>query len=128
MRPLLWIISAVHLGTGLFMLIDPKGWYDTVPGVSMLGAYNTHFIRDVGLIYLVSASGFLFGLRRGSESALLVAGAWPACHAIYHLWMWVGRGFAMDLVALVNFAGIQLPAWLGLLAAWHLFRSRAKVT
>ena len=122
MRIVLIVIAAAYTLNGLFMLFTPKLWYDVMPGVSILGPYNTHFVRDVALVYLVSSAGFLFGLRRGAESALLVAAAWPATHAIYHLWMWVGRNFALDIVALVNWIGIQAPAWLGLWAAWRMYK------
>ena len=122
MRILLMVIAVNYAINGLFMLISPHGWYDTVPGVSMLGPYNTHFIRDVGLVYLVVAGAFFWGLRGTRSAALIVAAAWPALHALYHLQMWVARGFAFDLIALVNVTLIQAPAWLGLLAAWRLYK------
>lgn len=117
------IVIAISYGlNGLWMIVDPKLWYDTIPGITMLGPYNTHFLRDVGIIYGVSAGGFVWGLRAGTSPALIMAAAWPALHAIYHFQMWVGRGFALDIVALVNLLLIQLPAWFGLWAAWRLFK------
>lgn len=117
------IVIAISYGlNGLWMLVDPKLWYDTIPGITMLGPYNTHFLRDVGIVYGVCAGGFAWGLGTGRSPALIVAAAWPALHALYHFQMWVARGFALDLVALVNLLLIQLPAWIGLWAAWHLFK------
>lgn len=123
MRFVIYSIAAVYALNGAFMLIEPKAWYDTIPGVSMLGPYNTHFIRDIGILYLVAAGGFFWGLRPGQASVLLFACMWPALHAVYHLNMWVARGFPFDLVAFVNLAAIQLPAWAALWIAWRLFRS-----
>ena len=122
MRILLLVIAVGYALHGFFMLFDPRGWYDAVPGVSMLGPYNTHFIRDVAIVYLVTAGAFVWGVRARSAGALLVASAWPALHAVYHLQMWAARGFALDTVALVNMAGIQAPAWLALWAAIVLKR------
>lgn len=121
MRILLMVIAVNYAINGLYMLVSPHGWYDAVPGVSMLGPYNTHFIRDVGLVYLVTAGAFSWGMRPGRGPALMVAAAWPALHAIYHLQMWAWRGFAFDLVALVNVSLIQAPAWAGLYAAWRFY-------
>ncbi len=122
MRLVLIVIAISYGLNGLWMLVDPKLWYDTIPGISMLGPYNTHFLRDVGLVYGVCAGGFVWGLRTGASPALLLAAAWPALHALYHLQMWVARGFPLDVVALVNLTLIQMPAWLGLWAAWNLFK------
>ncbi len=122
MRLVLIVIAISYGLNGLWMLVDPRLWYDTIPGITMLGPYNTHFLRDVGIVYGVCAGGFIWGLRAGASPALIVAAAWPSLHAIYHLQMWMARGFALDLVALVNLMLIQLPAWLGLWAAFRLFK------
>ncbi len=90
----------------------------------MTGPYNTHFIRDVGILYAVTAAGFVWGLGRGGAKVLLFASVWPALHAIYHLNMWAGRGFAFDTVALVNAVAIQAPAWITLFVAFRLQKPR----
>ncbi|WDI32829.1 hypothetical protein PUV54_06415 [Hyphococcus flavus] len=124
MRYIIYFIAVSYAFNGLFMLIEPRLWYDTIPGVPMLGPYNTHFVRDIGILYLVTAGGFVWGLRPAQNSVLLFACVWPALHAIYHFNMWIGRGFAIDDVAAVNAIAIQAPAWLALYAAWRLGKAR----
>ena len=119
-KTLLWI-AVLYILTGVYMFVLPLQFYHLVPGVEMLGPYNSHFIRDAALSF--GASGLILGLgwRRG-DYLLCVAGVlWPAFHAVFHLQMWMARGFSVDLVAVVNFVGIQLPAWAALWAAlWGL--------
>lgn len=125
MRTILIFIAVAYALNGLWLLVDPQLWYDTIPGITMLGPYNTHFLRDVGIVYLVSGAGLWWGLGRGRGAALVIAAAWPALHAIYHFQMWIARGFPFDLVALVNVSLIQTPAWLGLWAAWRFYKQGA---
>ena len=127
MRQIVQIIAAIYLLHGLYMLVSPFVWYENTPGVSMLGPYNTHFVRDVGLVYIVTAIGIIWGARPRNANLLLFASVWPALHAIYHAWMWIGRDFALDLVALVNLVGIQIPAWLMLYVAMRMRRSEGLV-
>lgn len=124
MRFIIYFIAVAYALNGLFMLIEPRLWYDTIPGVSMLGPFNTHFVRDIGILYLVVAGGFVWGLRPGQNSVLLFACIWPALHAIYHLNMWAGRGFPFDDVAAVNAIAIQAPAWAALYVAWRIAKAR----
>ncbi len=126
MRILLIVIAVGYAINGLYMLVSPYGWYEAVPGVSMLGPYNTHFIRDIGILYGVTAALFVWGARAGRSPALMAAAAWPALHAVYHLQMWAARGFALDLVAFVNVSMIQAPAWAGLYAAWRLYEQERR--
>lgn len=126
MRLLILLIAAFYAVNGSFMLISPQFWYDTVPGMPLFGPYNMHFIRDVSIIYLVSAGGFMWGLRKQKIGFLLMAGAWPALHAIYHLQVWSARGFPTDIILFVNAFGIQAPAWIALWAALKLKGDYAK--
>ena len=122
MRYLLLFIGVGYALNGMFMLIDPRMWYDTIPGMEYFGPYNTHFIRDISIIYIVSGCGFVWGLQVRQSGVLLMASAWPALHAIYHLQVWSARGFPLDTIYLVNIAAIQAPAWLGLWAAMSFAR------
>ncbi len=126
MRLLILAIAVTYAVNSLLMLILPQFWYDTVPGISMLGPYNTHLVRDVGIVYLVSAGGFAWGLRTQRAGFLLMASAWPALHAIYHLQVWAARGFPVDIILAVNVLGIQAPAWLAVWAAIKLEESYVK--
>ena len=89
-----WVVALFglfHVVNGLTMLVAPTTWYASVPGVSMTGPFNPHFVTDIGLAFLASGIGMLFALRRGQIAATLaLAGSvWPALHALFHVWSWV---------------------------------------
>jgi len=115
-------IAGYNLLLALFMWFYPQAWYDATPGVAAMGPFNLHFIRDVALAYLVSALAIGWGLRKQDKTALVFGALWPCLHALFHIWIWIMRGFPFDQVAAVNFFGIQLPAWLALLAALRMSR------
>jgi hypothetical protein len=48
-----WILGIGLSAIGLTMLAVPAIWYASVPGVSETGAFNPHFIRDIGAAYLI---------------------------------------------------------------------------
>ena len=48
-------IAAFHYANGLVMWFAPHFWYETVPGVAMMGPFNLHFIRDIALVFGMSA-------------------------------------------------------------------------
>ncbi len=120
-KPLLYGLSAYFLTNAALMWAAPQFWYDTVPGVMQTGGYNSHFIRDVALAFIVSAAALACGARLRDSRLALFGAAWPGLHATFHIWIWiVHRDTAFDLIALTNFLGIQLPAWAALTAATHL--------
>lgn len=117
------ILLAVVLGAnGLAMNVAPLAWYDAVPGVTATGAYNPHFVRDIGMAYLVVSLGLAWFAWRPVQGwpALVCAAAFQLLHAAIH----VGDGvcganplsdFARD------FPGVFLPA---LLTVWVVWRAR----
>lgn len=122
MRPLLLAIALLNMATGVTIFFAPQFFYDTIPGVSMMGPFNLHFIRDAGLAYF--GSGLLLALawRRGEYAFGFGGALWPCLHALFHLQIWFARGAQVDLVALTNLAGIQVPAWAALWVLWRLSR------
>ena len=120
-------IGIGHLGTAAFMWAAPQVWYESVPGVAVLGPYNLHFVRDIGLIFLVSGLGLIWGAVWRNLTAGVFGTLWPLFHALFHLWIWAGRGVALDLIALTNLAGIQLPGWLAVLAIIQLNRQEERL-
>ncbi|WP_239113199.1 hypothetical protein [Shimia biformata] len=120
-RTMLWGLGGYFLASGVFMWVAPQLWYDTVPGVKQTGGFNAHFIADVALSFGVSAVAIGVAAQSGDRRLALFGIAFPACHAVFHLWIWIAhRGMAADQVALVNLMGIQLPGWIGLAAALKL--------
>ena len=47
------------LANGAWMLFFPLSWYTDLPAaIPHTGGFNSHFIRDLGVAYLVGALGF----------------------------------------------------------------------
>jgi len=90
---------------GIFMLIAPETWYESVPGVTGTGFFNQHFIRDIGIIQLFLRPERSIGLW-------LVATLWLGAHAVFHLWE-VAVGICSPSALLRDFPAVSLPAILG---------------
>jgi|ASRR01.1.fsa_nt_gi hypothetical protein len=116
---ILGVIGTIYVLNALVMWFMPVWWYETVPGITMMGPFNLHFVRDIGLVYLVSGLGLL--CARKMPQVALFACSWPFLHALFHAWIFVARGMPLDLIATTNLFLIQLPAWLSLWCAWTLF-------
>jgi hypothetical protein len=99
-------------------------WYDAVPGVSHTGPLNLHFAKDVGLAYLTSGAALIWSGAKQDPSAAFFGASWPFLHALFHVWIWLHRGMALDVIAATNLVGIQLPAYLGLYGALRLCAER----
>jgi len=105
---------------GLFMLINPASWYFAVPGVTTTGPFNQHFLRDIGLIFLLVGGAFLFGAARPALRASLwgAAALWLAGHALFHVWE-VAVGICGPSALARDFPAVTLPALIALgLAGW----------
>jgi hypothetical protein len=117
MRKILaWALGAALAANGLFMLGDPATWYAAVPGVTMTGPLNPHFVRDIGCAYLrAGATLAAFAVDARTRPAALAGGAFLALHALVHLWdMASGREdlhhFVHDLPTVFSAPAIAL--WL----------------
>ncbi len=56
-----WIAALLGGGLAVNALIQlalPLAWYDAVPGVPLTGPFNPHFVRDIGMAYLVVVLGW----------------------------------------------------------------------
>jgi uncharacterized protein YjeT (DUF2065 family) len=122
-RMIIIVIGAIYVINGIIMWIWPHLWYDVVPGISMMGPFNSHFVRDIGLVYMISGGAFIIYVKPASD-ALWLAALWPAAHAVFHIWIWVTRGAPIDLVFWTNVFLIQTPAWAVIFAARVLRRSK----
>lgn len=122
-RHLLCGLALFHGLNAAVMWSLPRVWYDTIPGVVETGGFNTHFVRDIALVFALSGAALWAGARQDNRSLALFGAGWPVMHALFHLWIWgMHRGAALDLVAFTNLLGIQLPGWLGLWMAVRLPR------
>ena len=124
----LCLAVAVLLGVameanGVFMLVAPEAWYLAVPGVTSTGPFNQHFVRDIGLIFLLLGGGFLVGAARPDMRVLLWGAPtlWLIGHALFHLWE-VAVGICSPSVIPRDFPAVTLPALIGIFLTFWAYR------
>jgi hypothetical protein len=114
------VLGVAALANGSFMLLSPHAWYLTVPGVTSSGPFNQHFIRDIGVVFLLLGAAFLVGIARPETRlfAWCAATLWLGCHALFHLWE-VAVGMHGPSALARDFPAVTLPALLGIgLTVW----------
>ncbi|MET0294941.1 MAG: hypothetical protein ABW042_07980 [Phenylobacterium sp.] len=121
------VVMGVGLGAnGVFMLVAPLNWYFAIPGVTTTGPFNQHFLRDIGLIFVLVGGAYLTGVSLPRHRVILwgAASLWLAGHALFHLWE-VAAGICGPSVLLRDFPAVTMPAVIGaLLTAWAAARER----
>ena len=118
------LLGVAMIANGIFMLVAPDGWY---PGVTATGPFNQHFLRDIGLIFLLLGRAFLFGAALPRSRVLLWAAAsiWLNGHALFHFWE-VAVGICSPSVIPRDFPAVTLPAIIGIaLTIWAIHQSRS---
>jgi hypothetical protein len=121
------LLGVAMLANGTFMLVAPADWYLAVPGVTATGPFNQHFLRDIGLIFLLLGGAFLLGAALPQSRVLLWAAAsiWLSGHALFHLWE-VAVGICSPSVIPRDFPAVSLPAIIGIaLTFWAVRQSRS---
>ena len=120
------ILAPLLGANALAMLFAARPWYGAVPGVTLTGPFNAHFVRDIGAAYLVAALALAWRVvRPATAHGAVVAGAgFLALHALIHVADELSgpdaiAGFTRDA------AGVFLPA---VLAAWIAWPSRQTST
>ena len=118
------ILALILGGSALSQLAAPLWWYDAVPGVPSTGAFNPHFVRDIGAAYLAAVLGLAWFAWRPAQGwpALVAGGLFLSLHAAIHLFdASCSASPTRDLIR--DFPGVYLPA---LLAAWIALVHRPK--
>lgn len=89
------IMGVLSLGNGAWMLATPEMWYHDVPaGVPDTGAFNPHFIRDIGLAYAIAGAGFIWAAWNLARCWVVHIGLtlFSTGHAVLHVIdIFVGR-------------------------------------
>lgn len=118
-------VGLLCLGNGAVMLVAPQWWFWAVPSVSLTGGYNAHFVRDIGIVYLLTGAALFAGLRLPVHRTLLwtAAAAWLLSHALFHLWE-VAAGICGPDAIPRDFLGVTLPGLLSALIAWRALPGR----
>jgi hypothetical protein len=114
------LLGAGLTGNGLFMLAGPEAWYLAVPGVTTTGPFNQHFLRDIGLIFVLIGAGFALGAVRPGWRALLwsMGAIWLSGHALFHVWE-VAAGICGPEALPRDFPAVTLPALMAVaLSVW----------
>lgn len=118
------LLAGLLGGNALFMLARPLAWYDAVPGVPLTGAFNPHFVRDIGMAYLVVVIGLAWFAWRPRQGwpALVCAAAFLVLHATIHVGdASCGGSPVTDTIR--DFPGVYLPA---ILLVWIAFANRPR--
>jgi hypothetical protein len=104
------LLALFCFGNGAAMLVAPMRWFWFVPGVPLTGGYNAHFIRDIGLAYLMAGAALAIGLARTATRLLLwsAAAAWLMGHAVIHL-LEVAAGLCGPEAIPRDFLGVTVP-------------------
>lgn len=110
MRTLLYLGATFYLLNGAAMLAGPQAWYLATPGVSATGAYNHHFIVDIGFAFLVSGGAMACGVWLRRRPLILAGLAWPVLHAGFHTVLLALHGAASQAVWVTDVGGVILPA------------------
>ena len=124
------LLGVAMIANGIFMLVSPESWYLAVPGVTSTGPFNQHFVRDIGLIFLLLGGAFLAGAALPHVRVLLWAAPsiWLTGHALFHFWE-VAVGICSPSVIPRDFPAVTLPAIIGIaLTFWAIRQSRGGVT
>lgn len=125
MAPVNALMILLGLGmflNGVYMLVDPLSWYLIVPTVPGTGSFNQHFVRDIGISYLLVGAGYVYGVYFPAQRLWLWSSAtlWLALHAVFHLWE-IAVGICGAETIIQNGFAVHLPAVIGLVGVvWAL--------
>ena len=119
------LLGLLALANGVFMTAAPESWYWLVPGVPDRGPFNQHFVRDIGFIYLLIGTVFVYGAVyiKHRLHLWLLPTAWLVLHAIFHVWEVVVGICGPESLA-EDFGGVTLPALLAIGLTYHSYSMR----
>jgi hypothetical protein len=123
-----FVFSLLNLLNGGWMLFFPQSWYTDLPaGVSHTGPFNAHFVRDLGVAFLVAGVAFAWSARNIDRSYPVHIGLtiFFTGHALIHL-LDITTGHLPTTHWLIDIPGVFLPAVLMILLA--LPRVRRKLS
>jgi len=123
MRILLIALGAITFLTGPYIFLGPHAFYESVPGLSMMGPFNMHFVRDVGLAFTASGACIIYGAYRNAKEVAIGGALWPFLHGLFHIQIWFKRGLPFDHIAAFDFSIVIFPAVLMMALAVRLRRT-----
>lgn len=109
-----WLLGLISLGNGLWMLAAPAAWFSGVPaGVPDTGPLNLHFVRDIGVVFIVVGLGAVWCARNLDRCRPVHIGItlfWSG-HALVHV-LEISTGFLPHTHWRIDAPLIFLPALL----------------
>jgi hypothetical protein len=127
MLKLFYLVScALCFVNGAWMLFFPLSWYRYLPAdVPHTGPFNPHFVRDLGVVYLVVALAFGWSARNidRSRPVHLALTVFFAGHALIHL-ADIVAGRLPDNHWLIDTPGVFAPALIMIVLALPSVRRR----
>jgi hypothetical protein len=132
MKMFVYIVVALSgvfmFANGIYMLYDPVSWYYRVPTVPATGPFNQHFLRDIGIIYLLIGAGFVLGIYFPRQRVWMWSAAtlWLVLHGFFHLWE-IAVGICGKDAITRNWFAVYLPAVIGIpCIIWAFFQPTKK--
>jgi hypothetical protein len=110
----LGLFAAGNLAMGLWMLVDPPGWYLGLPAaVPDTGPLNEHFVRDVGSAFTTMGLALAVAALRPGLRLPALAGTtvFYALHAAVHVTDTLAGRLPASHWA-IDFPGVYLPVLL----------------
>jgi hypothetical protein len=106
------VTAVLSLVNGLWMLFFPLAWYTDLPaGVPHTGPFNAHFVRDIGVAFIVAAIGLAWCARRPEQAYPIHIGLtiFFTGHALIHI-ADILSGRLPDSHWLIDAPSVFLPA------------------
>lgn len=125
-RIALAFVAVSNVVTGLWALFAPHSWYADFPGrglgwVSAFGAYNEHFIQDIGGAYLGFGALFAYATLRPTSSLARGAVIGYLVFSVPHFLIHV---FVRETLDTTGYLGTLAPLAFSIaVVAWVAFRA-----
>jgi hypothetical protein len=121
MKILAFILAAMMAANGVYMFVDPPGWYAVVPGVPDTGPLNHHFVRDIGIAYFTAGVALAWSANGAGWRASALAALFIGGHALLHAGE-TFMGHHHDVI-LNELVAVHLPAVLAVVISFYQWRS-----
>ncbi len=127
MLKLLYVAFGIlSLFNGSWMLLFPQSWYRDLPAaVPHTGPFNAHFVRDLGVAFLVTGVAFAWSARNIDRSYPIHIGLtlFFTGHALIHL-LDIASGHLPSSHWLIDLPGVFVPALIMIILAVPSIRRR----
>ncbi len=114
-RLIILALGGMSVLAGAVIFAAPQAFYEAVPGLDLMGPFNGHFVRDVGLAYLAGGIVLIAGGLLADRRLALAGALWFCLHALFHIQIWMHRGWPIDDIFRFDLLAVIAP---GSLALW----------